>query len=212
MKVGDLREGSKSAPLYRVLFVGTSQTIGAGALTLEDTFFALVHRYLRDVTPGSIYLESINVSVSGSHSPLLLKEYDDNYLKFRPDIVVINLFGTAIDGFLKQNELYGIKTILLENANTSEKYDTDDLLSNHEALRRLAKRYNVPVYSLHNFLSQPTIAGSGALWWDYAHLTSYGQGVVGRWLAPKVLAELQSTPARTRALLEHSISNAGASR
>jgi lysophospholipase L1-like esterase len=222
MKIGDLREGSKSAPLYRVLFVGTSQTIGAGALTLEDTFFALVHRYLRDVIPGSIYLESINISVSGSHSPVLLKEYDDNYLKFRPDVVVINLSGNdqgqtsqfeaAIDGFLKQNELYGIKTILLEEANSSEKYDTDDLLSNHEALRRLAKRYNVPVYSLHNFLSQPTIAASGALWWDYAHLTSYGQGVVGRWLAPKVLAELQSTPATTRASLEHSISNAGASR
>jgi lysophospholipase L1-like esterase len=222
MKVGDLREGSKSAPLYRVFFVGTSQTIGAGALTVEDTFFALVHRYLRDVIPGSIYLESINISVSGSHSPLLLKEYDENYLKFRPDIVVINLSNddqgqtseseAAIDGFLKQNELYGIKTILLEEANTPEKYDTDDLLSNHEALRRLAKRYNVPVYSLHSFLSQPTIAGSGALWWDYAHLTSFGQGVVGRWLAPKVLAELQSTPARTRALLEHSISNAGASR
>ena len=222
MKVGDLREGSNSAPLYRVLFVGTSQTIGAGALTLEDTFFALVHRYLRDVIPGSIYLESINISVSGSHSPLLLKEYDENYLKFRPDIVVINLpntdqgqkgqFEAAIDGFLKQNELYGIKTILLEEANTSEKHDTDDLLSNHEVLMRLAKRYNVPVYSLHNFLSQPIIAGSGALWWDDFHLTSYGQGVVGRWLAPKILAELQSTPARTRALLEHSISNAWASR
>jgi hypothetical protein len=209
MKVGDLREGSKSGPLYRVLFVGASQTVGAGALTLEDTSFALVHRYLRDVIPGSIYLESINIS---SPSPELLKEYDDKYLKFRPDIVVINLFGTAIDGFLKQNELYGIKTILLENANTSEKYDTDDLLSNHEALGRLAKRYNVPVYSLHDFLSQPTIAGSGALWWDDGHLTSYGQRVVGRWLAPKVLAELQSTPATTRALLEHSISNAGASR
>jgi lysophospholipase L1-like esterase len=222
MKVGDLREGSKSAPLYRVVFVGTSQTMGAGALTLEDTFFALVHRYLRDVIPGSIYLESINISVSGSHSPLLLKEYDENYLKFRPDIVVINLssndqgqtsqFEAAIDGFLKQNELYGIKTILLEEANPSEKYDTDDLLSNHEALRRLAKRYNVPVYPLHNFLSQPIIAGSGALWWDTGHLTSYGQGVVGRWLAPKILAELQSTSARTRALLEHSMSNAGASR
>ena len=217
MKVGDLREGSNSAPLYRVLFVGTSQTIGAGALTLEDTFFALVHRYLRDKIPGSIYLESINISVSGSHSPLLLKEYDENYLKFRPDIVVINLpnndqgLEAAIDGFLKQNELYGIKTVLLEEANTSEKYDTDDLLSNHEVLRRLAKRYDVPVYSLRNFLSQPTIAGSGALWWDDFHLTSYGQGVVGRWLAPKILAELQPTPARTRALLEHSISNAGAS-
>ena len=217
MKVGDLREGSKSAPLYRVLFVGTSQTIGAGALTLEDTFFALVHRYLRDKIPGSIYLESINISVSGSHSPLLLKEYDENYLKFRPDIVVINLpnndqgLEAAIDGFLKQKELYGIKTVLLEEANTSEKYDTDDLLSNQEVLRRLAKRYNVPVYSLRNFLSQPTIAGSGALWWDDFHLTSYGQGVVGRWLAPKILAELQPTPARTRALLEH-ISNAGSSR
>jgi lysophospholipase L1-like esterase len=217
MKVGDLREGSNSAPLYRVLFVGTSQTIGAGALTLEDTFFALVHRYLRDKIPGSIYLESINISVSGSHSPLLLKEYDENYLKFRPDIVVINLpnndqgLEAAIDGFLKQKELYGIKTVLLEEANTSEKYDTDDLLSNQEVLRRLAKRYNVPVYSLRNFLSQPTIAGSGALWWDDFHLTSYGQGVVGRWLAPKILAELQPTPARTRALLEHSISNAGAS-
>ncbi len=96
-------------------------------------------------------------------------------------------FAAAMTGFLDFNAAAGIKTILLEEANSSEMAPGKNLFANHQVLRQLGEKYGVPVLPLHGFLSESASLGNGWLWWDQVHLTSYGQEVTAGWLAPQVL-------------------------
>ena len=188
---------SGNSPVHRVLFIGSSQTVGAGARSLEDTFFVRVHHYLSEAISPKFRLESLNLSVSGYRAADLLSEYKSRYRDFQPDLVVINLsnndgrspqnFAAAMTRFLDFNAAAGIKTILLEEANSSEMAPGKNLFANHRVLRQLGEKYDVPVLPLHGFLSESARLGNGTLWWDQVHLTSYGQEVTAGWLAPQVL-------------------------
>ncbi len=110
---------------YRILFIGSSQTVGAGAEKLEDTFFVHVHKYLS----LKIDVESINASVSGKSSGFLLNEYRNKYVQLKPDVVIINLsnndlstlqFVDNMNEFLNLNQSAGIQTLFLEEANSGE--------------------------------------------------------------------------------------------
>src|SRR5262249_49236048 len=136
------KQESKPVLSYRVIFIGSSQTVGAGAAKLEDTFFVRTHRYLSWAM--NIDIESINISIPGARSDTLFENYMKNYLKFQPDIVVLNLsnndignetFSASVAEFLKQNELSGVKAVLLEEANNPEFPNLAPLLDNHKALR-----------------------------------------------------------------------------
>ena len=176
------------------MFIGTSQTIGAGARDLDETFFARVHHHLRDALPHDNAVESFNVSVSGLQARELLSEYEGHYQGLHPNLVVINLsntdvdpqsFSTSMRRFLMLNQESGIKTLLIEEANSRE--HTSHLLVNHRELEKLGAEFHVAVYSLHEYLNQPSIVARGALWWDPVHLTSYGHELVSDWLTPKLL-------------------------
>jgi lysophospholipase L1-like esterase len=189
------RKSDKST--YRVLFIGSSQTVGAGAKDLEDTFFVRVHQYLSEAISPKFHLESVNLSVSGYRAEKLLRDFQSRYRDFPPDLVVINLsfndgrsaenFFTAMTEFLDFNETAGIKTILLEEAYSTETDPPRGLFANHQVLRRLGRKYRVPVLPLHDFLSESAKLGNGRLWWDQVHLTSYGQELTADWLAPQIL-------------------------
>ena len=193
---------SEKSSTYRVLFIGSSQTLGSGAKDLEDTFFVRVHRYLSEAIAPKFHLESVNMSVSSYRAEELLPHFKSLYRDFVPDLVVINLsfndrrspeiFFDAMKGFLDFNGVAGIKTILLEEAYSVEGFrvETDSpqgLVANHQVLRRLGRNYRVPVLPLHDFLSKSARLGNGTLWWDQVHLTSYGQELTAAWLAPQVL-------------------------
>jgi lysophospholipase L1-like esterase len=194
--------GKSDKSTYRVAFVGSSQTVGAGAKDLEDTFFVRVHRYLGELISPKLHLESVNLSVSGYRAEKLLRDFKSRYRDFPPDLVVINLsfndrrsaknFFAAMTEFLDFNAAAGIRTILVEEAYSVEDFavETDspqDVLANHQVLRRLGRKYRVPVLPLHDFLSESARLGNGTLWWDQVHLTSYGQELAAAWLAPQVL-------------------------
>ncbi|HUK39597.1 MAG TPA: SGNH/GDSL hydrolase family protein [Candidatus Acidoferrales bacterium] len=188
---------SDKSSTYRVLFIGSSQTIGAGAEDLEDTFFVRVHHYLSEAIAPKFHLESINLSVSSYRAEELLPDFKSRFRDFPPDLVVINLsfndrdspenFLAAMTGFLDFDKAAGIKTILLEEAYSGETDSPQGLSANHQVLRRLGRKYHVPVLPLHDFLSESAKLGNGTLWWDQVHLTSYGQELTAAWLAPQVL-------------------------
>jgi hypothetical protein len=96
-------------------------------------------------------------------------------------------FFAAMAGFLDFNATAGIKTILLEEGRSVETDSPQGLFANHQILRRLGRKYRVPVLPLHDFLSESARLGNGTLWWDQVHLTSYGQELTAAWLAPQVL-------------------------
>jgi hypothetical protein len=83
--------GKSDKSTYRVLFIGSSQTVGAGAKDLEDTFFVRVHHYLSQAISPKFHLESVNFSVSGYRAEKLLRDFKSRYRDFPPDLVVINL-------------------------------------------------------------------------------------------------------------------------
>lgn len=183
---------------YRILFIGSSQTVGACAQKLEHTFFSRVHHSLSRSLAPSRTLESLNISVSGSNAERLYNDYEQRYQGFTPNLTVINLsvndalvgFSTNIGKFLNLNRQKGIKTVLLEEAATSS-YDNEKELEMHRVLREAAWKYGATVLPLHDYLHQPAQRGGGELWCDMAHLTSYGQDLIARWLAPKLLALIQ---------------------
>jgi hypothetical protein len=184
---------------YRILFVGTSQTVGAGAHRLGDTFFAQIYRKLSATLGLSGSLEALNMAISASTSQKLLEEYRRHYLDFSPDLVVINLsnndpstaFEIGISGFLKATQSTKIKAVFVEEANCAESSSKTNLLTNHQILRALARQHDVPIFSLHDFLGQWDILESGSIWHDFVHLTSYGQTLTADWLVPRLLRVLR---------------------
>jgi lysophospholipase L1-like esterase len=179
--------------------IGSSQSIGAGARDVDDTFFSRVHQLMsKDLAP--IRLESLNASVSGATARTQLKDYRTHFIQFHPDLVAIDLgtndsaedFGEGLTGLLEENRRAGIKTVLVEEPNNPESGSTTRLQKNHATMERLAAEYKVPVYDLHNFLGRPDIRDSGFIWWDFTHLASYGQTVVARWLATRLLNAFES--------------------
>ncbi len=205
-----LRISHDNGKLYRLLFIGTSQTIGAGGSELAKTFVVRNHFLVQKLLPKNIGFESINMAISGSNSKELYEIYQKNYLALKPDLVIINLsnndnnenFEISIINFLELNRQNKIKSVLLEEANSRETDQENDLLENHKVLRKLALKYNIPVLPLHDYLKSNDVFESGIQWWDFVHLTSYGQELVAKWLAPKLMKELLLLPARDRGFLE----------
>lgn len=205
-----LRMSHHNGKIYRVVFIGTSQTIGAGASELAKTFVVRNHFIVQKLLPKNIGFESINMAISGSNSKELYELYQKNYLALKPDLVIINLsnndtnedFKISIINFLELNRLNKVKTLFLEEANSRESDQENELLANHKVLRELALKYNIPVLPLHDYLKSNDVFESGILWWDFVHLTSYGQELVAKWLAPKLIKELLLLPARDREFLD----------
>jgi lysophospholipase L1-like esterase len=181
--------------------VGTSQTVGAGAPRLADTFPFRAHAALAAALGRSRPIETLNMSVSGSDCARLLEEYRRRYARFRPDLVVLNLssnerpdrlgsLAAGLDGFLSLDQAAGARSILLKEANSNEADYPEGLRRKHAVLDAAARRHAVPVYDLDGYLKDPAVFRTGFLWWDLVHLTPYGQELAARWLVPKMLAEI----------------------
>ena len=185
---------------YRLLVLGGSQTIGAGAETPDDSFFVQLHRLLSKKLGPKTNFEAVNAAVSGHSSAAILQDYKMRYLDFHPDLVLINvgvndtstkILREKLSELLRINQARKIKTMLVLEPKTIE---FEDIVYNinHEVLRELGAEFKVPVLDLHEFLAQKSTIKSGALWWDFVHLTSYGQRVTAEWLAPRVLKVILS--------------------
>src|SRR5262249_25863209 len=80
----------KSDRTIRVAFLGTSQTYGAGAERISETFIARCHGLLAQAL-GDISVETYNFAISGSNSTELLTKYTGSWRFSRPDLLLINL-------------------------------------------------------------------------------------------------------------------------
>lgn len=114
---------------YRILFIGTSQTWGAGAKTKEETFVKLLEKRLNNQIVGPDKFVCINTGASGSNSTQLLKYYRNHWLKLSPKITIINLSSNDIDPdifyanlqqFVSLNKQNNIKTAFMLEANSFE--------------------------------------------------------------------------------------------
>ncbi len=205
-----LQLSSKKENIYRVFFVGSSQTIGSGAMELEETFVVKTHHLIATKLSPNIQLETLNLSVSGFDAERLFKLYSQDYVKYLPDLVIINLsnndlgnnFKNQIQNFININRLNKIKTLFLKEANDFEVGSRPMLLKNHQILDQLAHKNKIQILNLHEYLNNPKLLNSGLIWWDFVHLTSYGQDLVANWLAPQIQSILVKLPSHQRALVD----------
>ncbi|MTI29612.1 SGNH/GDSL hydrolase family protein [Xanthovirga aplysinae] len=164
----------------RVMFIGSSQTWGAGASKEELTFIKIFEKKLQTRYPNQNYV-CINTGISGEVSANLWNYYKTHWINLKPEFVLINLanndnnkehFQENIDKFITQNNQLGIRTILIMEPN-----DRDDsfLLRNHEALISLANKHKIPLVDMHDFIIRHM--DHGFLFWDKVHLTDYGQKI-----------------------------------
>jgi lysophospholipase L1-like esterase len=186
--------------IYRILFIGTSQTWGAGARTKQECFVNLLENKLNRELNSTYTFECINAGISGSNSTRLLEYYGKHWLALQPKLVIINLsandwndpdqFYRNLNQFVLISKAHNIKTIFSLEAIPLEAYGEPALsepnfllkrtLSNHNTMIRCAQENNIFVLNLHGYLRKKY--DDGILWWDCAHLRPFGHRLTASYI------------------------------
>lgn len=171
-----------------ILFLGTSQTHGSGAVLYTDGMVAVLARGLQQ-TYSSRPFRVVNAAVCGSQSSELLARTRNHLMKFRPQLLVLNL-GTNDDDpqVLRRNleswgelaESHGCRIACVLEANSLEKYYA--LATNHQILRDVASVRGWQVLDLYQHLGAAEREDRGLLWWDFVHPTDFGHELAGQFL------------------------------
>jgi len=160
----------------RIVFVGSSQTWGAGAVKESDTFVRLLEQKINMWLKERDKVQCINYGVSGFKSEDLYEIYNAECLKFHPKICVVILskndkdekvFSKNLQNFIDLNRSLNIRTIFVLEANSIGP------LPLHKAMRAIGEKNGITVVDLHGWLIQNY--DQGFLWWDGVHLTNFGQ-------------------------------------
>jgi len=181
-----------------ILFVGSSQTFGAGASLPGDEYVSVVQRGL-DATPmaGPRY-RCINAGINGTGTPTLLPYYQEHWAALAPTLVVIDLaindrwnsdeeFAANLSAFIQLNQERKIKTLLIVEPHSLEWLIDDGgngpgELSTQAVVKRVAAERGVPLVNAHEEMQKH--AGEGFLWWDFVHPTSFGHRILGESILP----------------------------
>lgn len=181
----------------RILFLGSSQTWGAGAAAPGDEWVQQLERALNrnDRTPS---WQCMNAAISGMTSEQV-DDFLDELLTLKPGAAVVNLssndvdtaaFHSSLDRIVKKLDGAGIAVVLMLEPNSPERRVDDsphgDLAVKHAIVAAVAQAHGVPVIDLQGYLAAKNT--SGFLWWDFVHLTTFGQRLV----AEKLHADLPS--------------------
>lgn len=186
---------AKKSDTLRVLFIGTSQTFGCGADSVEARFFERIAAALGvnsiDVPP----VECRNSAIPGANSTTLIPLYRTKWQSFAPDLVVVNLgindlyepsFPSRLENLVKRNAQSSIATVFVREAASIEFHP--EPLWTHEAMKRVAEEYDIPCWDSYGHLA--ALSDTGFLWWDVVHPTSYGHRLIAEFLLPRIEAEL----------------------
>jgi lysophospholipase L1-like esterase len=191
----------------RILFLGSSQTWGAGAARASDTMTSVLQRLLDAQAPAGRRYEVVNGGICSVDSTFLLDLYMKEWIRLQPDLVVVNLsnndrdraaFAANLRRLAAANRAAGIDTLFVLEANSGEerKAALDEIRERHAAMRAAAAAEGVPVLDMHGHLLENQ--DRGFLFWDVVHMTSFGQRLAAERLLPDVLRLLEDRAHRTR--------------
>jgi lysophospholipase L1-like esterase len=181
-------------PTGGILFLGTSQTWGAGVTREDDTFARRIERELGVV--------SVNAGVAGADSTLLLESYRTEWIDLAPRVTVVTLANNDTKGralvrnlfeLVTLNRSRGIQTLFVLEPNSIEYDARRPLEIKHRLMRGVASRTDVPVVEMDAYLAEHH--DDGFLWWDHVHLTSFGHRLFADRLAPELRRLLAPDPA-----------------
>ncbi len=203
-----IRETYAAAPAagaYRILFVGSSQTWGAGAARLQDVFATQVGRKLDLRLAGrGLATEIINAGISGLDSRVLIGEYYlSDWIHLAPHLVVVNLsnndayetadFPRNLELLVRANQQRGIATLLVKEPRSLEA-GVRDIAVNHAKMQAVADAHGVLCLDMQRLYAQRY--DDGFFFWDSVHLTSFGQTFVADRLAETIWREFLAAAQR----------------
>ncbi|MCO4772945.1 MAG: SGNH/GDSL hydrolase family protein [Deltaproteobacteria bacterium] len=179
---------AKPEGMERILFLGTSQTRGSGATTLEDTWVRRTCALLNEAPGRSV--QCMNSGLPGSASPELWKLYRDHWVDLEPDVLVAVLgnndtvpedLRVALDRVLTLNRERGIETRFVLEPTSS---DMGPTLNDHKhaVLIEVAAAHGLPApldMQAHLYDQRDR----AVLWRDFVHLSDAGQRLFAEHLA-----------------------------
>ena len=183
---------------YRILFVGSSQTWGAGAANLQDVVSEQVGRKLgARLAERGLAAEVINTGISALDSRRLIgRFYLQKWINLAPHLVVVNLSNNDasdtedltrnLEALILANRASGIETLLVKEARSTET-ETEEIAVNHARMQAVADRYGIPCIDMHRLVDDSY--DDGFIWWDAIHLTSFGQTFVADRLVEVIWSE-----------------------
>jgi lysophospholipase L1-like esterase len=170
---------------FKILFLGSSQTWGAGASAEEKTFIRLFQDHVSGITGKPV--QCLNAAVPGIRSDSILAEYRHLWLHFHPQICIINLslndagnagFRDNLRKIYQINLRRNIITVLIPEP--VEGYIQANI-DNQNIMRDLAAEYSIPVIEAEPALNARM--DDGFIFWDFVHLTDFGHRVFAACLA-----------------------------
>lgn len=168
-----------------VMILGTSQAWGAGANRQQDRIQWRLHSAL-----GAERLWLVNASKSGSNSTELLERYRSHLMSLSPDLLVIWLsandsrrpnFRENLEAFLARNETSMTETLLIKEPLALDSFFND---RGHREMDEVVEKTGTPSFDLHARLQDHV--NDGILYWDFVHLTSFGQRLVSQLVADEI--------------------------
>lgn len=183
---------------FRILFIGSSQTWGAGASKQSRTFVNNIENKLNKSGIQETQFECINAGIAAVDSSYLLDFYKRECLQLEPRMVVINLshndndidmFASNLQNMIEISVRAGIQPIFVLEANSVECIK-NGLIEKHEAMRRVGATHDVPVIDMHAYLCKKY--DEGFLWWDSVHLTDFGQELLSKKLYKELVQVMKN--------------------
>ncbi len=175
----------------KVLFLGSSQTWGAGA-TRESKTFVERFEYLVNRS-NEQKISCINTGISGIRSDEILESYRNKWIHLNPDLCIINLsmndsgnrkFRKNLEEIIMLNRRSGITTVLIPEPVMGYRAEHR---KNQEIVKQLAKDHNLQLIDIQSYLDNHY--DDGFLYWDFVHLTDFGQQLfaeeINRQFAPE---------------------------
>lgn len=178
----------------RILFVGSSQTYGAGAAEPKHTLVRRTERQLNEGSAGAWRFECLNVAVEGYRIADMRRDLEERWIHWKPDVVIVNAgnndaktnsesWEREVMAIVAASKRAGAEVVLVPEANSVERL-SQGLDRLHDVTKKLARREKIPLVEMREHLSRR--ADDGFLWWDWVHLSSFGQTV----FADHLVAEL----------------------
>lgn len=181
----------------RIVFLGTSQTFGAGARDSSESFIPVLQKLLDARTANGRHVECVNAAIQGSVAKAISEAYAETFIHVKPALTVVNLscndswdsrtdFADSLKEIIRTNKAAGVKTLLVAEAVSPDVFPNG--LETHEAMKRVAAETGVPFVNAYAYLKQHR--DDGFLFWDRVHPTSYGHRLLAECLLPAITAEL----------------------
>ena len=158
----------------RIMFVGTSQTIGAGASEIRRTFFSRLHRKINQAEAAI----SLNISQSALSPEEMFARFLDAIQIYKPTHVIVNLGYNRSDYSLVKTLMdyydfakkINAKIVFMREANNLA--ITSDYL---KEVDQFTKENSLPTIDLYGYLRSPQVDEDLSIWWDPVHFNDRGQ-------------------------------------